>query len=57
MKKIIEYFFKPTVRHLGRWNRKDNTFLKADFASHNHCGDHICKIPPKLKKPPVIKQK
>ena len=36
---------------------KDNTFLKADFASHDHCGDHICKLPPKLKKPPVIKQK
>ena len=31
MKKIIEYFFKPTVRHLGRWNRKDNS--TAEFST------------------------
>ena len=34
---------------LGRWGHK-NTYLKADYSNHDHCGDKICKDPINYKK-------
>lgn len=44
---ITRLFVTKQVRHLGRWNLKNNDFIKTDLANVDNCGDLLCKLPEK----------
>ena len=41
---------KETPKPLGRWNINQDSYLKADYANMDSCGDVLCGKPDHFKK-------
>jgi hypothetical protein len=55
IKKIMSPFIKKEIpKPLGRWTLNNKTFLKADYANIDSCGDNLCGKPDTLKKLQII---